>query len=272
MTDPRDAAGLLPVPRHPPGPRRARGPGAALRAAADLLWPADCGGCANPGTAWCGSCARTLAAAPLELRLADGTPLRAAAAHTGPARELLLEVKERRRAELRPVVAAALAGAVRALPPPSPPGAPVLLVPVPARRASRRARGGDLVADLAARAAHAERAAGRPTAVVRALRVRRRVADQTLLGARGRRDNVAGAFAVRGPVPAAPCVVVDDVVTTTATATEAVRALRAAGAAVRGVVCLTAAAPPGAPAAPGAAGADPAVAARHTWAERGCGD
>ncbi len=257
------------VPPHPPldppldpltapAPLAAPGPPGVLRAAADLLWPATCGGCARPGTSWCGACARALGARPARLELADGTPVRAAAAHAGPARELLLEVKERRRAELRPVAAAALAGAVAALPGP---GGPVLLVPVPSRRASRRARGGDLVADLAARAAARERADGRPTAVVRALRVRRAVTDQTLLGARQRRANLDGAFAVRGPAPQAPCVVVDDVVTTTATAAEAVRALRAAGAVVLGVACLTASVP--------GRGAAPGPAARHAWADGG---
>ncbi|WP_432506053.1 ComF family protein [Kineococcus arenarius] len=238
-------------------------PGALLRAAADLLWPAACGGCGGPGTSWCPACARALAVGPVALELADGTPLRAAAPHAGPARELLLEVKERHRAELRPVAAAAIATAVRALPPP---GAPVSLVPVPSRRASRRARGGDLVADLAARAAARERAAGRPAAVARVLRVRRGVADQTLLRARERRVNLAGAFGVRGPVPIGPCVVVDDVATTTATAAEAVRALRAAGALVAGVACLTAASP--VPAPPATAGGH---AARQTWARRGRG-
>ncbi|WP_432572819.1 ComF family protein [Kineococcus sp. SYSU DK005] len=258
-----------PPPRPPadgPPPAAARpGPAALLRAAADLLWPAACGGCARPGPVWCPACARALAAGPRRLELADGTALVAAAAHAGPARELLLEVKERHRAELRPVAAAALAGAVGALVDGAPPGAPLPLVPVPSRRASRRERGGDLVADLAARAAAHRRAAGAPTAVVRALRVRRRVVDQTLLGARERRANLAGAFAVRGPVPPGPCVVVDDVATTTATAAEAVRALRAAGARVLGVACLTAAAP--AARAPGRGGPPPSA-----WAEAAVGD
>ncbi|NAZ77424.1 hypothetical protein GTQ99_18640 [Kineococcus sp. T13] len=113
------------------------------------------------------------------------------------------------------------------------------LVPVPARAASRRRRGGDLVADLAARAAALARARGHEVRVARVLRVARPVADQTDLDAAGRRANLAGAFAVRGPLPPGPCVVVDDVVTTTATAAEAVRALRAAGARVAGVLCVT---------------------------------
>jgi predicted amidophosphoribosyltransferase len=79
--------------------------------------------------------------------------------------------------------------------------------------------------------------------VVRALRQRRRVSDQAGLGARGRAANVAGAFAVRRPLlgglrAGARVVVVDDVVTTGASAAEAVRVLRAHGAVVLGVSAI----------------------------------
>lgn len=230
-----------PPPRRPPPrcPPTRRLP-LVLAAAADLVLPAACAGCARPGPSWCPRCAAALAAGPQASDLPDGTPVHAAAVHAGPARELLLAVKERGRAEVREVVALALAGRVDALAG----SVPVRLVPVPTRAASRRRRGGDLVADLAARAARHRRAGGAPTAVARSLRVRRRVVDQTELGAAGRRANLAGAFAASGPVPHGPCVVVDDVVTTGATAAEAVRALRAAGAGrVLGVVGFTLARP-----------------------------
>ena len=80
---------------------------------------------------------------------------------------------------------------------------------------------------------------GRDVAVVRSLRLVRRVVDQTALDAAGRRANLAGAFAVRGGAPRRPVVVLDDVVTTSATAGEAVRALRAGGARVVGVLAVT---------------------------------
>jgi predicted amidophosphoribosyltransferase len=167
--------------------------------------------------------------------LAGDVPVRACALHTGPARQLLLAVKERDRAELRPRVAGALAHALEQF------GAagPVLLVPVPTRRASRRARGGDLVADLAARTAAVARRRGHDVQVHRVLRLRRRVGDQTDLDAAGRRRNLHEAFDLVGRPPAAGCVVVDDVVTTGATAEEAVRALRAGGVRVNGVLTVT---------------------------------
>jgi len=207
----------------------------ALAAAADLLWPSCCAGCTRPGTAWCRHCAGELARAGAVTALADGTPVHAAAAHAGPARALLLAVKEGARAEVRDVAAAALAGSVAA----ARPAGPVVLVPVPSRAASRRRRGDDLVADLAARAAQRRRRAGGQAVVARVLALRRRVADQTDLDADGRRRNLEGALRVLGPAPRGPCVVVDDVVTTTTTAAEAVRALRHAGADVVGVACLT---------------------------------
>ncbi|GAA0321188.1 ComF family protein [Kineococcus aurantiacus] len=212
----------------PPSPR------STLAAAADLVWPAHCAGCARPGAACCPACAPALRAGA-GTTLTDGTPVRACARHAGPARQVLLAVKERQRAELRGHLAAALVPALAALAPTG----PVRLVPVPTRAASRRARGGDLVADLAARTARLARATGRDVGVERCLRLARRVRDQTELGAAGRRANVEGAFALHGPPPAGPVVVLDDVVTTTATATEAVRALRAGGARVRGVLAVT---------------------------------
>lgn len=205
-----------------------------LTAAADLVWPADCAGCSRPGAVCCAPCARSLRAGARSA-LPDGTPVHACAGHDGTPRQLLLAVKERGRAELRGHLAGALVPVLLDLHP----RGPVDLVPVPARRASRRARGGDLVADLAARTAALARRRGRDVAVVRSLRVARRVVDQTDLDAAGRRANLAGAFAVRGPAPGRPVVVLDDVVTTTATAGEAVRALRAAGARVVGVLAVT---------------------------------
>lgn len=201
---------------------------------ADLVWPAHCAGCGRPGRVCCAPCARAVRTGVLT-ELTDGTPVRGCAVHDGPARQLLLAVKERHRAEARPVLADALAVQLDALVPTG----PVRLVPVPTRWASRRSRGGDLVADLAARTARRLRAGGRDAGVDRCLRLVRAVRDQTDLDAAGRRSNVHGAFALLGGAPTGPCVVLDDVVTTTATAAEAVRALRAGGARVDGVLTVT---------------------------------
>ena len=130
-------------------------------------------------------------------------------------------------------------------------GEEVLVVPVPASRASRRRRGDDPVGGLARsataavnRSAHrggaperslplADRAGG-GLVVAPALVHTRAVADQAHLDRAARAANLAGAMVVaagwRRVVDGAVCVVVDDVVTTGATLAEATRALHDAGA------------------------------------------
>jgi predicted amidophosphoribosyltransferase len=109
--------------------------------------------------------------------------------------------------------------------------APVVLVPVPTSRRSRLARGADVVDQLAREAAGLLRCAGTDVTVRQALRVARRTADQSGLGARERARNLAGAFALRTDrcLAGGDIVVVDDIVTTGATIGEAVRALTSAG-------------------------------------------
>lgn len=107
------------------------------------------------------------------------------------------------------------------------------MIPVPSRGSARRRRGADLVLELARAAARHARAEGFDVQVVRALLLCRPVADQAGLDRASRIRNLEGALRVR---PAAqsmivgrPCLIVDDVITTGATAREALRALADAG-------------------------------------------
>jgi predicted amidophosphoribosyltransferase len=218
-----------------------------LDAVLALLVPPACLACGAPspraGAPLCPACARAMPwlRAPRCPRCGlgaehpgrRGCPARRAAfarswaplAHDGPARSLVLALKERGRlAAAAPPAAAMAAGA--------PPGMldEAALVPVPADPWRRRLRGHDHALALA-RALGARR--GRP--VVRCLRrghARRRAGL-------GRRARWAGGAAVRvrGPVPPR-VVLVDDVHTTGATLDACARALRAAGA--REVVAVTA--------------------------------
>ena len=119
-------------------------------------------------------------------------------------------------------------------------GMPLMVGPVPSRRATVRARGHDPVRALARAAVGQLRATGRSAAVCSVLGHRRPVVDQAGLDVSARQANLAGAMVVRRAVAlrGVPVVIVDDIVTTGATAAEAARALVECGARVLGVAAV----------------------------------
>jgi predicted amidophosphoribosyltransferase len=214
-----------------------------LAAVADLIWPLTCAGCGAPGVRWCASCSpllagpgRRTAPSPCPSSL---PPVWTVAAYDGAVRHAIVSWKDEGRHDLdgplgAGLATAVLAGATALLGPSTGSEGPALwLVPMPSRPAARRARGGEPVRDLAARAAARARRAGWPVQVLPVLEHLRAVQDQSGLDARQRRDNVAGAFGVRrgavARLAATPCLLVDDVVTTGATLAEAAAAIRRAG-------------------------------------------
>lgn len=241
---------LSPMPRHL---------GAALGALADLALPTTCAACGAGDDPVCRECRAALAASlpPGGPQAATPSPCPAglpptvaAAAHAPPLARLVPAYKDDGRRDLRPLLAALLAGAVdAALARPQTArilasgNGPVLVVPVPTSRRARRQRGDAPLLELA----RACVAGFGPAEVVcaDALRMRRRVADQAGLSARGRQVNLEHAMEVRPAwlqtVPGACCVLVDDVLTTGATLVEARRALVRAGAADVGAatICAT---------------------------------
>lgn len=238
-----------------------------------LLLPVECGGCGLAGVRLCARCAGALSGPPWRVTLTAGelpgnAAVWATAPYAGEVRRALVAWKDRGRHDLTGPLAQALAlallplladlrtggsGVVR----PAVGGRPrsgvdqvragpsVLLVPVPSSRRARAERGADVVRGLALRAARTVRAAGVPVTVVPALRLGRSVADQAGLGRSARVRNVSGAVRLRAGarrvVGGRPCVVIDDVVTTGATALEAARVLARAGALPAGVAvpCAT---------------------------------
>ncbi|MFI0822461.1 ComF family protein [Streptomyces sp. NPDC021115] len=174
----------------------------------------------------------------------------AAVEYVDEARAVLLAHKERGALRLAGPLGEALAGAVRAAAPgalPRAPGVPpLLLVPVPSARRAVGARGHDPARRIARAAAGVLRREGCPARVPSVLRQRRRVTDQSGLGARQRRANVTGALeAVPGGgrlLVAGPVVLVDDLMTTGASLAEAARAVAQAGGRVVGGAVV--AAPP----------------------------
>lgn len=197
-----------------------------LADACDLVLPRRCLGCAVAGASLCSGC-RPAPAQRRALVLSGGLPVVAAGDYAGVLREAVLAYKERGRRDLAGPLAVTLAPLIDMSP-------PALLVPVPSVRSSARARGGDHMVRLTARAARIRRAR---TAMP--LTFGREPADSAGLDARSRAANLTGAMrAADGRGRRA--VLVDDVLTTGATLTEAARALTAAGWSVGGAVVLAA--------------------------------
>jgi ComF family protein len=117
-----------------------------------------------------------------------------------------------------------------------PPGPLDLLVPVPLHRRRERDRGFNQSWLLARRLAWCWQVAALPDVLERP----RRTLPQADLGATERRRNVHGAFRVKHPGAIRGChvVLVDDIMTTGATAGECAALLEESGAAVVGVVAV----------------------------------
>ncbi|MFJ7593272.1 ComF family protein [Streptomyces sp. NPDC097617] len=206
---------------------------------AGLVLPADCAGCGAARVLVCAECGDALSGAVAATVRPSPPPVGlpvvwAAAGYEKGVRSLLLAHKERGALPLAGVLGAALAGAVLAGGAGAQGGAgEVALVPVPSARRQVRARGHDPARRIALAAAGRLRRTGVPARVAPVLGLRRAVADQAGLGARQRRENLAGALAVRRGgrrlTEGARIVLVDDLITTGSTLAEAARAVRAAG-------------------------------------------
>lgn len=199
----------------------------------DLLMPPACVGCGRPGALLCPRCVLQLTlpsraedrfvAADAAVVLGDALLLGIAAfAYAGPMRRALAALKYMGAARLAPILADVALPTLETLMRVS---GPATLLPVPVHAERRRERGYDQ-AELIVRAL--ARATGAPCESP--LERVRPTTKQHRLDRAGRLANLRDAFRVRPGVAVAPTViVVDDIVTTTATLEVCASVLRDAG-------------------------------------------
>jgi ComF family protein len=194
----------------------------------DLLMPPACAGCGRPGSLLCDRCVGAFAppfrpddrfvAPDAGVVIGDALMLAMAAfAYAGPMRRALAALKYTGASRLAPILARVAAPALERLLVIT---GPAILVPVPVHRERRRERGYNQ-AELIARALG-------PTAPI--LERVRPTTKQHRLDRAARLANLRGAFRVT-PGASAPStvVVVDDIITTTATLEACASVLREAG-------------------------------------------
>ncbi|MEU8636874.1 ComF family protein [Amycolatopsis sp. NPDC048633] len=210
----------------------------------DLLIPARCAGCGARGAPCCARCAGVWGSVSEVVRVPVAGLVRvfALARYRGVGRRLLIAYKERGRRDLAPSLGRALAAALVVLPLRKETGSrAVCLVPAPSRRPAARVRGGPHVERLANAAASTLAARGFEVAVAPALELAGSARDAVGLDRAERVANLAGRLRFREtgrPPPGFPVVVLDDVITTGATAAACVRALEVEGIEVAAVLTL----------------------------------
>jgi ComF family protein len=215
-----------------------------------LLFPPSCIGCGHGGAPWCDGCGRGLIALEPPGCGRCGRPLGAPAAgcadcppppigwcrssflYDGPVRQALLRLKFSGLRSVAEAMAPSLVEALARSPPPGPPLEGAVITWVPLGRRRRRSRGYDQ-AEALARAVGA--LAGWPVAPLLEREVE--TSPQARSAGRERRRAPAGAFRAR-PNPPEKVVLVDDVLTTGATAADCARAILGAGAGQVGVLTV----------------------------------
>jgi predicted amidophosphoribosyltransferase len=164
-------------------------------------------------------------------RLDPGVPVFSLGRYGGARRAAIVAMKDHGRTDLIPPLAVAVNTGLLRLLAWGVVAAPLIVVPAPTRTTAARRRGGDPVSKLATTAAVPE------VRVVSALGMRAFTRDSVGLSPGQRQRNIAGRVKLRNPVRG-EVLLIDDVVTTGATACESVRVLQTAGARVTAVLAL----------------------------------
>ncbi|MCV7213774.1 ComF family protein [Mycobacterium crocinum] len=204
----------------------------------DLILPLECGGCGAPSTTWCDACAASLKVHTDEPhlvtpRIDPGVPVFALGRYAGPRRQAIVALKEHGRRDLVAPLARALALGIHQLETWGILDTPFTIVPAPTRASAARRRGGDPVTRIAIRATRQHP----QTRVTQALKTRAMVRDSVGLTIADRERNLAGRIKITKQVEG-DVLLVDDIVTTGATAREAVRTFTKTGVNVTAVLTL----------------------------------
>ena len=207
----------------------------SLLDAAAVVLPVSCSGCAEPDRALCGACLAALEPRPREVvNVAGGPPVWAALDYEGIPRRVLLACKDGGRTDAAPALARALRTAVLAATADAVGGDSAALLPVliPSTRTAFRRRGYHPTGLILRRS----RILVPP--LWRALRLTRQTADQAGLSRVERDGNRRGSLVASPRLRGRSCLIVDDILTTGATAREAARAIDAAGGRAVGIAVI----------------------------------
>lgn len=199
----------------------------------ELLLPRRCAGCDAPGHSFCPACRRLWrqVPTPITTRVPVGAPVWALGPYGGPRRQAILSLKESGRTDLVPYLGAVLRAATEHLIARGELEPQVVLVAAPTTRRAARRRGGDPVLAVCQRSGFP---AAQPVLLGPA------TAESVGLSAPERADNIGRNITIVKKrveqLTRKPVLVVDDVVTTGATAAATVEALTSAKVVVRGVL------------------------------------
>lgn len=210
----------------------------AITGLGDLLVPFRCAGCGIGGAGWCTRCSAELGGLRLVQRplLAEDPPAYALGRYRSAARKAVLAYKESGRRDLAEPFGQVIATALRSIG-----DGPWCVIPAPSRRSASRRRGGAHMLRVGHRVVAALTTAGVTASLADCLRMRPGARDSVGLSEQERVANLAGRLRVSPAVAAGiPAVLIDDVITTGATAAVCVDSLKQAGITPHAVIALTA--------------------------------